>query len=163
MKDESRQEHDASYKSIFSHKAMMEPLLRRLVAQSWIELLDFSSLQPVKTHFIGPHNRKRDSDLIWRVKLREQNEWLYVYLLMEFQSSPSHFMALRMLTYICLLYEDLVKQKRLSPDQKLPPVLPIVLYDGQTPWTKPLEMSELVDPTDGLDAFTPKFRYYLID
>ena len=163
MKNKSKQEHDASYKSIFSHKEMMEPLLRRLVAQSWIEQLDFSTLQPVKTHFVGPQNRKRDSDLIWRVKLRQQNEWLYVYLLMEFQSAPSDFMALRMLTYICLLYEDLVKQNRLSPGRKLPPVLPIVLYNGRTPWTKPVEMSELVDPADGLDAFTPKFRYYLID
>ncbi|KXJ04639.1 Uncharacterized protein YjiP, partial [Exaiptasia diaphana] len=163
MSNESKQEHDASYKSFFSHKAMVEPLIRRLVAESWVEQLDFSTLQPVKTHFVGPQNRKRDSDLIWRVKLRQREEWLYVYLLMEFQSTPSDFMALRMLTYICLLYEDLVKQRRLSPSKKLPPVLPIVLYNGSAPWTKPVEVSELVDPADGLDAFTPRFRYYLID
>ena len=155
-------EHDASYKSFFSHKAMVEPLLRRIVAQEWMKDLDFSSLEPVKTHFVGPQNRKRDSDLIWRLKLRSRDEWLYVYLLLEFQSTPDDFMALRMLTYTCLLYEDLVKRK-LTPGAGLPPVLPILLYNGKTPWSKADQIADLVDSPEGLKPYVPRFRYHLID
>lgn len=156
-------EHDASYKSFFSHKAMVEPLLRRIVAQEWMKDLDFSSLEPVKTHFVGPQNRKRDSDLIWRLRLRSRDEWLYVYLLLEFQSTPDDFMALRMLTYTCLLYEDLVKRKQLTPRAVLPPVLPILLYNGKTPWTKADQIADLVDSPEGLRPYVPRFRYHLID
>ena len=56
--------------------------------------------------------REREDNIFWRVRLR--GEWIYVYLLLEFQSQPDPFMALRMLVYVGLLYQELVKQKQLT-------------------------------------------------
>ncbi len=39
-------------------------------------------------------------------------------------------MAVRVLAYITLLYEDLIRSKRLTSLGKLPPVVPIVLYQA---------------------------------
>jgi len=61
--------------------------------------------------------------VIWRVKC--QNQWLYVYLLIEFQSRIDYFMAVRIVTYIGLLYQDLIKQHKLGKKDKLPPVFPL--------------------------------------
>ena len=157
-------EHDGSYKRMFSHAAMVEPLLRRFVFKDWVEQLDFSTLEPVKTHFVGPENRRRDSDLVWRLKWGERGAWFYVYLQVEFQSAPEQFMALRALTYLCLLYEELARRKQLTESGRLPPVLPVVLYNGKPRWRKPLELSELIDPVPGpFEAYLPRFRYLLID
>jgi len=41
-------------------------------------------------------------------------------------------MAVRILTYLGLLYQDLLQTKKIRPDEKLPPVLPIVLYNGKS-------------------------------
>jgi hypothetical protein len=51
------------------------------------------------------NRNEREDDMIWR--LRWGGRWLYVYLLLEFQSSVDRFMAVQLLTYIGLLYQDL--------------------------------------------------------
>ena len=43
------------------------------------------------------------------------------------QSQVFRFMAIRVLAYVMLLYEDLIRKKRWTKAGKLPPVLPIVL------------------------------------
>ena len=57
--------------------------------------------------------------------------WLYVLVTLEFQSTVDSHMAVRMLTHTGLLYQDLIHGGELGPDGRLPPVLPIVLYNGR--------------------------------
>jgi hypothetical protein len=52
--------------------------------------------------------------------------------LLEFQSQPDPFVALRMLVYVGLLYQELVKPKQPTRGGRLPPVLPLVLYTRNT-------------------------------
>ncbi|NHZ62278.1 Rpn family recombination-promoting nuclease/putative transposase [Massilia genomosp. 1] len=79
-----------------------------------------------------PHDRRhpsaRQGDLVWRVQLGD--EFLYVDILLECQSGVDRSMALRMPTYVGLLCQDLVKRHELSPGLRLPPLLPLVLYNG---------------------------------
>jgi hypothetical protein len=49
---------------------------------------------------------------------------------MEFQSQPDPWMAMRMLVYVGLLYQELIKSKHFTDRGKLPPVFPLVLYNG---------------------------------
>ncbi len=49
------------------------------------------------------------------------------------------------------------------PKAALPPVLPILLYNGKTPWTKPDQIEDLIDSPEGLSPYVPRFRYHLID
>ncbi len=72
-------------------------------------------------------------------------------------------MAIRVLAYIMLLYEDLIRQKRLTRSGKLPPVVPIVLYNGTRPWTAPLQLAELVEAMPGFGQHLPRFEYLVID
>lgn len=67
-------------------------------------------LERVPDSFVGEDWRGREGDVIWRVRWGER--WLYLYLLIEFQSSVDRFMAVRLLTYIGLLYQDIIKADR---------------------------------------------------
>jgi hypothetical protein len=88
----------------------------------------------------------------------------FLILLIEFQSQPNRFMALRQLTYLSLFYEDLVKSGRIGASGTLPPALPICLYNGEEPWRSPLALEELVSTyPEELRRFQPRFRYLLID
>jgi hypothetical protein len=40
-------------------------------------------------------------------------------------------MAVRLMAYVAQLYQDLIQRGELSPDGKLPLVIPIVLYNGE--------------------------------
>ncbi|TRO15279.1 transposase [Ectopseudomonas mendocina] len=156
--------HDHSYKLLFSHPEMIADLLRGYVRQPWVEQLDFSSLERADGHYVTADLREREDDLIWRIKWADGERWLYIYLLLEFQSTPDAFMAQRVMTYLGLLYQDLLKAGQLSPAGKLPPVLPLVLYNGERPWRASVELSELIDTIPGgLEAFRPALRYLLLD
>jgi hypothetical protein len=61
--------------------------------------------------------------------LHQAHEIGILSILLEFQSTFDRLMAVRLLTYIGLLYEDLHRSKAIGPDDPLPPVLPIVLYN----------------------------------
>ena len=49
-------------------------------------------------------------------------------------------------TYIGLLYQDLIRTEQLSASGRLPPVLPVVLYNGSTPWSAAREIEPLIEP-----------------
>ena len=99
---------------------------------------------------------------VWRVRVG--GEWVYLYLLLEFQSTVDKYMALRMMVYVGLLYQDLIKRGEVLADGRLPPVLPIVLYNGSQSWTASTDIFELIPPVPGLvEQFKPRLKYLLID
>jgi hypothetical protein len=100
--------------------------------------------------------------MVWRVRHRDQ--WLWIYLLLEFQSEPDPWMALRLLVYVGLLSQDLVKRGELSEQQQLPPIFPLVLYNGLPEWRAATQLSGLyAPPPRGLEAYQAQLRYHLID
>src|SRR5262245_15011483 len=138
-------DHDHSYKLLFSHSTMVADLLRDFVHEDWVHELNFSTLEPVKTTFVTQELAERESDIIWRVRWCNER-WLYVYILLEFQSTVDPWMALRMMVYTGLLWQSLIRQGELGPSGLLPPVLPLVLYNGDRPWKAALEVGDLIEP-----------------
>jgi len=156
-------EHDHAYKRFFSHPEMVTDLVRGFVREDWVQELDFSTLERVSGSFVARGQRRRESDVLWRVRWGGDN-WLYVYLLIEFQSSVDPFMALRLMVYLGLLYQDLIKHHQLTSTGKLPPVLPVVLYNGVALWGAALEIAELIATVPGgLQRYQPRLRYCLLD
>lgn len=156
-------QYDNAYKLLFSHPDLVRDLLRGFVNEQWVEQLDFRSLEKVSGQFVSDDLRDRHNDLLWRVRLND--DWLYLYLLLEFQSTDDYWMAIRLMTYIGLLYQDLARQKVVLPGHPLPPVFPIVLYNGNGRWSGPLDTADMIAPTSDspLAAYTPKLRYFLLD
>ena len=155
-------DHDNSYKLLFSHQEMVRDLLVGFVQEPWLAEIDFSTLEKVNGSYVTDDLRSREDDVIWRVRFKDR--WLYLYILLEFQSSVDAYMALRVMTYLGLLYQDILRQGQQPAGQKLPPVLPIVLYNGQPRWTAATDIAQLIEPPPGkLRDYTPQLRYLLLD
>jgi predicted transposase YdaD len=110
-------EFDSGYKLLFSHPELVADLLRGFVPEPWVAEVDFTTLTPVKGSYVSEGLRQRHDDVVWKVRLREQ--WLYVYVVIEFQAEPDPFMALRLLVYVGLLYQDLLRRNELSQQRSL--------------------------------------------
>ena len=154
-------DHDHGYKLLFSHPRMVQDLLQGFVHEDWVRQVDFSTLERVSGSYVSDDLREREDDVIWRVRLGP--EWLYVYLLIELQSRPDPFMALRILVYTGLLYQELVKGGHFTHNGKLPPVFPLVLYNGEPLWGAAQDVAELIEAVPGLMAYRPHLRYLLLD
>ena len=156
------QDHDSSYKFLFSNPEMVRDLIIGFIPDDWLQSLDYSTLEKVPGHYVTEDFKQRADDIVWRVKVG--GEWLYLYLLIEFQSSVDKYMALRMMVYTGLLYQDLIKRGDVLVDGRLPPILPIVLYNGSQRWTAVTDVADLIPAVPGLVAqFKPKLQYLLID
>ncbi len=90
------QAHDHSYKLLFSEPEIVIDLLQGFVHEPWVAELDFTTLEIVSGSYISDDLRSREDDVIWRVKCRQS--WIYVYLLIEFQSTIDRYMAVRLMT-----------------------------------------------------------------
>jgi predicted transposase/invertase (TIGR01784 family) len=154
--------HDGSYKNIFSHPEIIADLLSGFVHEDWVAQIDYSTLEKVSGSYIADDLRDRADDIVWRVK--RNDDWLYVYLLIEFQSRVDPWMALRIMVYTGLLYQDLIKSGVVSPHQKLPPVFPIVIYNGEGKWSAAQDIAELIEPIAGsLATYRPSQKHFVLD
>lgn len=156
-------EHDNSYKLLFSHADLVADLIRGFIHEPWVAELDFSTLERSNVSYVSDQLADRHDDIIWRLRWRGQ-EWLYIYILLEFQSSVDDYMAVRVLVYILLFYQELIRARQLPPSGQLPPVLPLVLYNGRRPWTACQNLADLIEPAPaGLDRYRPSGSYCLLE
>lgn len=155
--------HDNAYKLIFSHADMVRDLLQGFVPEDWVKRLNFNTLEKVDGQYVSEDLLTRSNDVVWRLRLND-GEWIYLYVLLEFQSRNDHWMALRLMTYIGLLYQNLIAHQQLDPGNRLPSIFPIVIYNGERRWTAPLDLSQLITPPSGsLSTYSPQLRYFLLD
>ena len=148
--------HDAAYKAMYRHRQAILDLRRYLVAPNGplgpetLAALDFSTLTKLPAEWVTEDFRRRHGDQVWRIRFREAAEdagadtgaWLL--LLLEFQSRDDTDMALRVLDYVVELYRDLEAQGVVRPGTRRPPVLPVVIHNGASPWRAPVEVAELI-------------------
>ena len=156
--------HDSGYHLLFSHPHMVEDLLKSFVDRRWVDQLDFTTLERVNAKLHAEGMERRDGDIIYRV-CYHNGQALYLYLLLEFQSQADRWMPLRVIVYTCLLYQHLVRENQLTAEGRLPPVFPLVLYNGDSPWSTPCDLHSLIALPQGdeLWAWQPQMRYYLLE
>ena len=96
---------DASYKTLFSAPEVVRNLILGFIPDDWLHGLDYRTLERVSGSYVTDDLRDRADDIVWRVQVG--GEWVYLYILIEFQSTVDPWMAVRIMTYVGLLYQDL--------------------------------------------------------
>lgn len=148
--------HDSGYKFLFSNRTFFRQLMESFVDQPWVKHLDFDRAERIEKSFIDEEFQERESDLIYRVPFGREE--LYVYVLLEFQSTVDPSMALRVLNYVVQLYLDLNSSQ--AAGEKLPPVFPLVLYNGDRRWTAATDVADLIESEPSLGEYALRFRYF---
>ena len=152
---------------MFSYPELVQQLIEGFAPPEIAALMDFSTLQLESGHYITPLFEEKREDLVWSVQAHWQGrrQTLYLYLLIEFQSRIDQTMPLRLMHYVAGFYSHLLKTKQTTARRGLPPVFPIVLYNGLARWSVQQDIFSLIKPEvpDILRAYQPRLRYYLID
>ena len=160
---------DRIYKRLYAFARMVEDLLRSLFADAELDA-DYGTLEKLPAEYVGDayHQRARPNGRVGSLlrKLRadglNSGGWLHVLVMLEFQSSADSAMALRVLEYTALLYGELLRNGRAAPGA-LPAVLPVVLYNGDSPWRPATEMRELIAAPPALTPYQPSQRHVVLD
>jgi len=156
--------YDSPYKQMFSNLTILKQLLIYFVNQDFIHDLDFDTFETINKSFTSKKYKDTESDLIVKFKLKNSDEEMYFYILLEFQSSVDKFMSVRILNYITSLYISMIEtsKKKGETYKSLPPVFPIMLYNGNETWTSKENISELIENNDLLGDYGINFKYFKI-
>ena len=161
----TREFHDAAFKRWFDHARMVEDLLRGFAPAEVVEALDFETLEQLPSDYVDDGLAQGRSDAAWRVRFRgAAGGWLYLLVLLEFQSTVDRHMAPRILAYTIRMYLKLIRSGQISAGGRLPPVLPVVIYNGERRWSAATEMGETIASVgEALAPFQPRQRHLVID
>ena len=158
----------------------------------FLNRLRSDTLQRLPGDFVTPDHRQRLADLLWKVEFAEdpasgadrvdpadysvrqdedaaqpdgRTRWAWLVVMLEFQSNEDRMMAVRIQSYAALLWLDLHKRGEIDRREPLPPILPVVIYNGDAAWQAPSSIADMVhgapppDPARAGGAGPEPFRF----
>ena len=96
-------QHDASYKRLFASRLIAEHLLRVRVPDDLLAAADLSSLRRLSAEYVSD-DCPSGMAIPCGGCVRLRGRWMFLLVLLEFQSEDDRWMALRILIYTGLLY-----------------------------------------------------------
>ena len=145
------QKHDKIFKEILDNKKEGVKLLNK-----YLDLkIEEKDIEKYTRKFVLPELENRESDVIYKMK-NEQ-----IFFLIEHQTKVDYSMPFRMLEYIVEIMRSAVSREKMqNRNEKLPIVVPIVIYTGKENWKVPRLLQER-------QAYYGKtnleFKYNLVD
>jgi len=140
--------HDAFFRACMANPRIAIPVLKALLPPDLVGMLVFSKIRVESGSFVSPDLRERYSDIHFSIPMADRR--LYIYILVEHQSTPDRRMPFRIRFYVDLLWIRL--QEEFGPGY-FPLIYPLVIYNGKDPYRAPRTMDALVTgPRTVVDA-----------
>ena len=161
MKTKYFNPHDKFFKQSFAHLDLAAEFMRCYLPPDVAAALDLSRLRLEKDSFVDPKLREHFSDLLFEVGLVGGGS-AFVCLLLEHKSQPDEWVALQLLRYMTPAWQAM-RERGL---EKLPLIIPVVIYHGAQPWKVNEHFSALLDTEHApvaLQNYLLDFKYFLCD
>ncbi|WP_121543475.1 Rpn family recombination-promoting nuclease/putative transposase [Candidatus Rickettsia colombianensi] len=166
-----RPKHDELFKKVMSEPIAAREFLENYLPASFKNKINLNSITIAKESFVTDDLRKRLSDVVYSVSLKNDNvkdstadsvdnDKAYVYVLIEHQSSSDYWIAFRLWQYMLLLCER--HKENTKTKSKLPLICPIVVYANDKPYNAPRSFWELFEDSSTAKALMSD-EYLLVD
>jgi predicted transposase/invertase (TIGR01784 family) len=161
MAEEIPHPHDSMVRVVLGDVVEAKSFLQRYVPEELSQTLNWSTLRLLEGSFVDEALRRSETDFLYEVERVENDASLWLYLLLEHQSSPDRWMRFRLLKYCCRIW-DVNLQERPAP-RELRPIVPLVFYQGERSWSYSTEFADLFAESVRDWPGVPRFSHGLID
>ena len=161
MADEIPQPHDAMVRAVLNDLVEAASFLQRHVPEELSQALNWPTLRLLEGSFIDENLRRSETDFLYEVEHIGDDASIWLYILLEHQSSPDRWMRFRLLKYCCRIW-DVNLQERPAPSE-LRPIVPLVFYQGERRWSYAREFADLFAASVRDWPWIPHFSHELID
>ncbi len=151
--------HDGFFKYSLQDLALAKEFINNYLPDKVVKLLDLSSMEPVRDSFVDEELKQYFTDMLFKINLNGRTA--YSYFLFEHKSSADRNISLQLLGYIVKIWKMVCSQ---STVEKLPVIIPLVIYHGAKPWNVGLKLSDLLHQVpDAVKEHVPDYKYILHD
>ena len=131
--------HDQLFRKSLENPIVAYELLQAHLPQEVLEIIDTSTLKLEKESFIEPDLSASIADVLFSAKFNDNDG--FIYLLLEHQSTPEHFMVFRLFKYMVNICD---RYRLENPKSKnLPLIYPLIIYNGTKDYNVPRNLWEL--------------------
>lgn len=124
-----------------------------------VKKVNFSTLKILKDTFVEENMKFYFSDLLFRIKIKDNN--VYLYFLFKHKSHPDRLTGFQLLKYIVKIWENEIKNKKMI--KKLIPIIPYVYYHGKERWNIGTHFQEIIEYDKDIAEYMVDFEYILND
>jgi len=153
--------HNNFFTAFFDEKEVVESFLKEYAPAEITKELNFNSLQVQKRSFIDKKLRSHFSDILYTIRFKQKLS--YVYLLFEHKSKPWELSSFQLLKYMVQIWDMHLKQHKKKEVKSLPPIIPMVIYHGESQWKARTDFLTLFDIPESLEKYIPNFQFELYD
>ncbi len=151
--------HDRFCKETLTRKENAVSFFREYLPEDVAGRADWRTLTIVKETFISPDLKERFSDILYTVRVK--NALVFLYLLLEHQSTVDNWMPLRFYHYMGGIWDLFLKQN--PGATRLPEIIPILFYHGKDPWTVSPRFQDLIVEPALMPDCRPRFQHVVRD
>ena len=159
------QPDDKGFKSLLEGRKAFHELLRHFIPDIWTRFVEEDQLVRVDKSFISLDYIGSEADIVYRCKVLGKE--VYFYVLLELQSAVDFQMPWRLLQYMLEVWRSVMKDVPAGDIRlksfRLPPIIPVVLYNGKGEWTAERKFRAYQTETGLFDKGQVDFEYYLVD
>lgn len=151
--------HDGLFRTVFDKKEVAESFLRENLPAEITDDLDFSALSISRDTFVDKKLSRSFADILYHARFKGKPA--YVYFLFEHKSWEPDFPGIQLLKNMTYIWEAHVKQY--NDTKKLPPIIPLLIYHGASPWQVDTRFVSMFDIPETLKKYIPAFDFELYD
>ena len=137
---------------------MAAEFIAHYLPQNVAKTLNLDTLTPVDASFVDEVFQEHHSDLLFEVTTNKGSR-VSIYILFEHKSYPDKWVLLQLLRYLVNIWQQSVK----DGSQQLQPILPIIIYHGESVWPYPTDFLSYFAGDDLYHPFQPRFSALLKD
>jgi predicted transposase/invertase (TIGR01784 family) len=154
--------HDKLFKETFNNPQVTKDFVTYYLPPAIVKQIDVNTIEPQKDSFINKELEEVFSDLLFKVDINHEQG--YLYLLFEHKSYQSRDIAVQLLEYMLRIWK---RQPLRKGADKLPIILPLVIYHGKQTWHMGQSLGVVIKGfdtlTDDMARYVPDFDYLLFD
>lgn len=163
--------HDTFFKEIFRRKDVAKAFLRAVLEPEAIELLDMNALEVLPGNFLTPEFKILYPDMVYRVPMKNSSGEIvgsvHFHVVLEHKAKNEFWSTFQIVRYVHYLESEIVDQadnaNRLTVEFRIPAILPIIIYHGQSRFSAPDNVSEYHQEFPGYEKGDISRKVKIID
>lgn len=159
---------DNAAKLVFGDPILCAQFLKDYVDREIFRNVTPDDIEDISERFLPLFQEGRDADTVKKIRLHENNTAFLVTLL-EHQSKVDYTTCMKILRYFVFIWTDYEKEmERLAPGStrlkgfRLPPIVPVIYYEGTGSWTAATQFKDVVLMNDTFSKYIPNFTYEVV-
>jgi len=154
--------HDRFFKENMEDIETAKDFIKNYLPKDLLKTIDLEKLEPQKDTYIDEELKEAFSDLLFKTGIKGKEA--YIYFLFEHKSYLSNMTSLQLLKYMVRIWEQKTDKEK---EKKLPIIIPLVIYHGDTKWNIPKTLFSIINNIDVIPEtakkYIPNYEYIVYD